>query len=117
MCTSRNGLSSQIDADRILLRLDESLYSREAIINASYKFTDACAVRVDSGDSRNVDVQIRRRDGSVDNLGVIADNFCNEVLDQQVRLNLEKRYGRLREIIVEHAFSSPLTEGKNKGNR
>ena len=34
----------------------------------------------------------------------LLDDFCNEVLDQQVRLDIEKRYGSLRDAIVKHAF-------------
>jgi len=34
-----------------------------------------------------------------------ARTFCNEVLDQQVRLDLEARYGNIRELIVRQAFS------------
>ena len=34
----------------------------------------------------------------------LINDFCNEVLDQQVRLDLEKRYGGLRDTIVKHAF-------------
>ena len=42
-----------------------------------------------------------------------VSDFCNEVLDQQIRLNLEKRNGRIRELIVEHAFS-PLADLKSR---
>ena len=31
--------------------------------------------------------------------------FSNEVIDQQLRLDLEKRYGQVRELIIKHAFS------------
>lgn len=35
----------------------------------------------------------------------LLSEYCNEVLDQQVRLDLEKRYGAIRESIYQFAFA------------
>ena len=39
------------------------------------------------------------------NLKKTAEQFCNEAIDQQLRLDIEKKYGNVRELIVRHAFS------------
>ena len=44
---------------------------------------------------------------------MVAEDFCNEVLDQQVRLDLEKRYGNIRELVIRHAFA-PIESLKAK---
>ena len=35
----------------------------------------------------------------------IENKFMNELIDQQVRLDLEKRYGPIRRLIVQQAFA------------
>ena len=40
------------------------------------------------------------------NFEEIAKNFCNELIDQQVRINVEKEFGNIRDAIVKKAFSS-----------
>ena len=40
-----------------------------------------------------------------DEVKKLLGEFCNEALDIQIRLDLEKRFGNLREVIYEHAFS------------
>lgn len=46
----------------------------------------------------------------VDNIGLVTldDSFCekfkNEVYDQQIRLDLQKEFGALRDTIVKYAF-------------
>ena len=41
----------------------------------------------------------------------IAHRFCDEVIDQQIRLDLEKRTKVIREIIIRHAFE-PIADLK-----
>ena len=56
-------------------------------------------------DAANVGIYFRLKSELKKNLENVALDFCNEVLDQQVRLDLERSYGPLRELIVKKAFS------------
>jgi His-Xaa-Ser system protein HxsD len=46
----------------------------------------------------------------------VALRFCNEVLDQQIRYDLERKYAKIRDLIVEHAFF-PLKSLKDNMRR
>lgn len=89
----------------MLLRLSKKFYEREAVFLAAYKFTNKCAVLIEPIENDYVGVFFETKAGCTSkDLKLICTNFCNEVLDQQVRLDLEKRFGDLRKLIVQHAF-------------
>ncbi len=66
------------------LKYDTAVYRCEAIKKAAYKFGDLCYVRVSIIDQGMAEVELRpRRPGM--NAEVIAGEFDNEVLDQELR--------------------------------
>ena len=85
--------------------IEKALYSTEAIIAACYKFTDKFYVfqQTSSTDENIVDVIFENKeDKPVTEKDV--KQFCNELIDQQVRSNTNKQFGHIRDLIVEEAF-------------
>jgi len=94
-----------IDGGKLLLEVDRHVYDAKAILNASYKFTDKCHIHHEPISDDIVGVYFKAK-GNIDvPLGEMADEFCNELIDQQIRLNVEKEYGSIRDKIVKKAFS------------
>ena len=92
----------EIDNDKFKVVVDMSLYAKESLVAACYKFTDHFYVhRQSNGD--NVEVVFESKDGNAvtDN---IVKQFCNELIDQQIRYNTNKQFGHIRDLIVEEAF-------------
>jgi His-Xaa-Ser system protein HxsD len=90
------------------------MYEKLAVFAAAYKFTDKCIILVEPVGEQSVGVYFKSKSKSDDGeLRKIAEQFCNEVLDQQLRLDIEKKYGNIRDLIVEHAFS-PISNIKDK---
>ena len=111
----RRGFVSKIEDGKLLLKLSKQFYEKSAVTNAAYKFTDKCIILIKPLEEGYVGVWFKARDGQdSETIHNLLDDFCNEVLDQQVRLDLEKRYGSLRDSIVKHAFQplSDVTKGK-----
>ena len=85
--------------------VDLNLYNKEAITAAVYKFTDSYYVHqsVDTENSSIVNVIFESKDGDQ-----VADSvpklFCNELIDQQLRYNVNAQFGHIRDLIVEQAF-------------
>jgi His-Xaa-Ser system protein HxsD len=101
----KRGFMSMIDGGKVLLKLSKQFYEKSAVMNAAYKFTHKCFILIEPLEEGYVGVWFKVKDDQ--DPGMIPDllhDFCNEVLDQQVRLDLEKRYGSLRDAIVNHAF-------------
>jgi His-Xaa-Ser system protein HxsD len=100
------GILTKLDGNKLLVTLSKEIYEEDAVKAAAYKFTENYAVLIEPVSETEVGVIIeaQKADGAED-LDRVAKRFCNEVLDQQIRLDLEQRYGRIREIIVQQAFS------------
>jgi His-Xaa-Ser system protein HxsD len=96
--------SAPLRSDRSLyLTLPREVYSLKALLAASYKFSDEYAVWVDTaGDDRWAVVFVATH--TIDSDQVWAQ-FSKEVVDQQLRVVLEKEFGQLRTLIVAQAFS------------
>jgi His-Xaa-Ser system protein HxsD len=93
------------------------VYDREAVTSAAYALTNECSVHVDpvEGDRWRVTLEPR---GPVarKTLDVLLSKLRNEVIDQQTRLDLDRRFGLLRECIVEHAFAPVRREHSEGGD-
>jgi His-Xaa-Ser system protein HxsD len=101
-----------INEGKVCLALYRVFFQKEAVLAASQKMTGDFYVEIKSLDSERVGIYLEPKGNvsgassiNIETLEEAAKNFCNEVLDQQVRLDLENRYGKIRELIVRQAFS------------
>jgi His-Xaa-Ser system protein HxsD len=93
------------DTARVALEIDTSIYSMDAILRATYKFTDRCYVLLHSNDLPNRCVAHLTAKTAGVNLSALAGEFGNELLDQQLRERLEHQFGPVRSLIVAQAFA------------
>lgn len=92
----------------IKIRLSSSIYEKEAILATTYALSGWCSNQIEPGPNGDFDVtlelltnnEIEYRDPEK-----VKQCFLNELTDQQLRLDLEKKYGPIRELIVRQAFS------------
>jgi len=97
---------TKLEDGRLLIKLDKSVYEKEAVMAAAYKMTDTCVIIVKPLETNHLGVYFEPKDNQEENeLQLIAENYCNEVLDQQVRLDVEKQNGNIRDLLVRQAFS------------
>jgi len=98
---------SEEKEDKILkINVNKTIYEKGAVLSAAYTLSGTCGIRIESesGDFFNVIIEQLGHKKET-NLKEIVHKFNNELTDQQLRLDLEKRFGCLRELIVKHAFS------------
>lgn len=93
---------SVIENNKFKVIVDMSLYAKEALVATCYKFTDRFYVHQQMIDG-NVEVIFETKDGNVVT-DVTVKQFCNELIDQQVRYNTNLQFGHIRDLIVEEAF-------------
>lgn len=100
----------ELAADKFQVSVDTSLYAKEVITAAIYKFshlfyihqlTDACNQAI-------VNVCFESKDNSKVTEDV-PKQFCNELIDQQIRYNTNAQFGHIRDMIVQEAFK-PVTK-------
>lgn len=88
----------------VTLLVDESVYSREAVLRACYWFTDRCYLFVSRPDPQRLAVSIRPK-LSEPALDAVVGEFSNALLDYQVRRDIERETHTIRELIVAKAFA------------
>ena len=82
----------KVEDGKLLVELSKEMYEKLAVFAAAYKFTDRCVVLVEPVGKKSVGVYFKTKTNSEDSeLMEIAEQFCNEVLDQQLRLDIEKK--------------------------
>ena len=100
----------KLAADKFQVAVDTSLYAKESIVAAIYKYSNRFYIhqKTDSSDRTLVDVIFESKDGSI--VGPdITKQFCNELIEQQIRYNTNAQFGHIRDMIVQEAFK-PVTK-------
>lgn len=105
----------ELQDGRVHVNLEKSLFEKQAVFAAVYKYKNQCSIEVEPTDEKHVGIFFGSEQLDLNGLLEVATKFQNEVLDQQHRINLNKEFGRLREIIVEQAFS-PVANLEDKLN-
>ena len=102
---------SVIGSSQANITINISLYSIEAIHAAIYSFTGNYHVLITPNADNSVTVIFEAKEKKA--VEVIDDlkKFADALIDHQVRLQLDKANGRIRDLIVAHAFS-PLDLNK-----
>ena len=93
---------TNLENDKFQAKIDLALYSKESITAACYKFTDRFYIHQQSLNN-NVIVVFESKEGNAVTEEVVKQ-FCNELIDQQVRYNTNLQFGHIRDLIVEEAF-------------
>ena len=93
---------TKLDNDKFQVVVDMALYAKESLVAACYKFTDRFYVHQQTSENKVI-VTFETKDGN-DISDVIVKQFCNELIDQQVRFNTNQQFGHIRDLIVEEAF-------------
>lgn len=91
-----------LEGDMFQIVVDMTLYVKEALVAACYKFTDRFYVHQQT-DGDTVKVLFESKDGNTITEETVKQ-FCNELIDQQVRFNTNQQFGHIRDLIVEEAF-------------
>lgn len=100
----------ELAADKFQVSVDTSLYAKEVITATIYKFSHLFYIhqQTDICNQTFVNVIFESKDNSkVTEL--IPKQFCNELIDQQIRYNTDVQFGHIRDMIVQEAFK-PVTK-------
>jgi His-Xaa-Ser system protein HxsD len=86
------------------ITVNTGVYSLEAIHAATYQFTGSYHILITPNVDNSVTVIFEAKDKGGDVSEDLKD-FTNTLIDHQVRYQLDKTNGRIRDLIVAHAFS------------
>ncbi len=94
-----------VSDDGLVVAVNSDLYSREALFRVCYLFTDRCYLFLSQEEgSQVIHVRLTRKGPETD-LGRLAGEFSNELVNQKVRLDVAAETKAIRELIVAQAFA------------
>lgn len=93
---------TRIDGYLFEVSFNSSIYDKEAINATAYRYSDTFYVHQILKDD-NIVVTFETKDKSEIPESVIKQ-FCTDVIDQQLRVDINNRVGHIRDLIVEEAF-------------
>jgi His-Xaa-Ser system protein HxsD len=94
----------QVEDGQILLAVSSKLYDKTTLFRTCYVFTDRCYLYLSPGGEDDVHVYLKAKGNGLE-LEQVAGEFCNELIDQQVRQDLDRQTGEIRKLIVAQAFA------------
>lgn len=100
---------TKTDKGGFQVAIDLNLYSEKAITATIYRYTDKYFVYQNTmpNNDKQVCVIFESKDSVLDKN--IVKQFCNDLIDQQLREITTEKYGHIRDLIVEKAFK-PVTK-------
>jgi His-Xaa-Ser system protein HxsD len=93
---------TNLENSKFQVNVDASLYAKEAVTSAIYKYTNRYYIHQQTTENL-IAVIFESKDNQIVTEEVVKQ-FCNDLIDQQVRYNTEQRFGHIRDLIVEEAF-------------
>jgi His-Xaa-Ser system protein HxsD len=96
---------------------NKEVYDHEAVLAAAYHLTGKYGVDVEVEGEDFIATLIPKADYAPSETAMREDllSFCNDVLDEQLRLKLQQKTAGLLDVIVRHAFS-PIDLHKESGD-
>lgn len=88
----------------VLVIVDLSLYSLDALKKTAHRFTGRCAVHLQHEDETHVTVRLHLLREGVDG-SLVAGEFVNALLDQTLREEIGLATEPVRNLILAHALS------------
>jgi His-Xaa-Ser system protein HxsD len=95
---------SDADSGRANITVHTAIYAMDAIHAASYPFTADYNVLVTPDADGSVTVVFEAK-GEGRDIKADLKEFATSLIDHQVRLRLDQTNGKIRDLIVAHAFS------------
>jgi His-Xaa-Ser system protein HxsD len=86
------------------IAVNTDIYNLEVIHAATYQFTSSYHILITPNADNSVTIIFEAKDKARDVIEDLKD-FANALIDHQVRYQLNKVNGKIRDLIVAHAFS------------
>lgn len=95
---------TEVGSGGFLVSVDLNIYSIDAVTSTSYKYTDKFYVHQQTVDEKTLNVIFEVKDDQISLSAETVKQFCNDLIDQQVRTIVNRDFGHIRDLIVEEAF-------------
>ena len=95
---------TSVDGDKFQIIVSTEIYSLEAINASCYKFSGDFYIHQELNKQDNIVVVTLQSKDEKAVSEIVCKEFCNDLIDQQLRVTTNERFGHIRDLIVEEAF-------------
>ena len=95
----------KISNDEFCLKINTNLYKKEVVMLVCSNFMDKHFIFVKQNSDRIIKLCFSRKNNADIDLKSFIGQFCNDLLEYQIRDDIESKYHTIRELIVQQAFS------------
>ena len=100
----QQGIVEQLSPNFYRVMLATQVYDREAVFAAAQRLNDRFYIKIEPHHEIYYAVLLESKDEGSASAVKAAHELLNDIIEEQVRINLMKRTGALREILYRHAF-------------
>ncbi|MDR2457526.1 MAG: hypothetical protein LBD41_03495 [Clostridiales Family XIII bacterium] len=90
-----------VDSNFIII--SKEFFEKEPLFATAVKYTDRYYINIEPNDTFSVKVFFKNKDKTLE-LDNFIDEFSNSLIEEQYNFDLQKRFGKIRDMIVEQAF-------------
>lgn len=82
----------------------KQFFEESAVLAALGKFTPSYYISVQPANASDIEITAQDKEGKALPIETLK-GMMNELIDQQIRVELDRRFSDIRKTIVQHAFS------------
>ena len=106
-------VQNKVDAGNIVFTINTMIYPLAVIMKTAYNYTDNFYIFLDYINDGIIEVQIKSKESiDIAELESLVGDFYNELLNQNIRLDIQKNAGNLRQLILGRALYTECIENK-----
>lgn len=104
---------NKVDAGNIVFTINTLIYPLAVIMKTAYNYTDNFYIFLDYINDGIIEVQIKSKECiDIAELESLVGDFYNELLNQNIRLDIQKNTSNLRQLILGRALYTECIENK-----
>ena len=100
-----NGVTHRFEDGALRVTLPIDVYGMDAIFRACYWLTERCYVYLAPPEGNLIEVTLVAKEGGVPLTDRLTWDFLNDLVDQRLRIDINRETRTIREMIVAQAFA------------
>jgi His-Xaa-Ser system protein HxsD len=98
-----NPIYEELENGVFRIILSKEFYEREAVFASIYKFSEEFVAKVEPQDLTHINIFVFKK-SKVATMQELLEKFLSELVDQQLRLDIDRRTAAIRKNIYDEAF-------------
>lgn len=104
-------IEHKIDEGCIVFSINTLIYPLMVVMKTAYNYTDDYYIFLDYLNDKRIEAQLKPKEGTGhERLELVVGDFYNQLLNQNIRLDIQKKTSDLRQLILGRALYTECIE-------